>query len=100
MKKHITRVIGIILLFLVGLCLVGCGGGSDDGMSQDEWHAMVKLGMTDAEVIAVVGRPPETVMNTNSGTEIGWRFGNDVGRVIYDANHIVVLVRYISGMYG
>ena len=103
MKRTVLFVLGALLL---GMCMAACddGGGGGDGMSEQEWFDTVKIGMTLDQVVAVVGRPPDTETFSYSGnrkwpTKI-WRFGNAAGTVGMGTDGKVFSVGYSPDMYG
>lgn len=81
--KLVTATISLGLI----LTLAGCGGGDDGanttGMTQEQWKAIIHPGMTEAEVIAIAGRPPDghgpITGVPHSGQLDVWTFGNEEG---------------------
>jgi len=86
--------------------LVGCGGGGGDeeAMTSEEWSNTIHMGMTQDEVIAAVGRPPDRQYNDSRfitpNPFYAWRFGNDEGAVAYGVDGRVARFSYATHLYG
>jgi hypothetical protein len=102
MNRSVFRFGCALLLLIMGLCLSGCeGGGGDDGMTQEQWFATVKIGMPVDEAVTAVGRQPDIVRSLNiHETGYGWRFGNAFGSFSFRSDHRVYSVSYSPNMYG
>jgi hypothetical protein len=102
MRKTVLFVLGALW---IGLCLSACeSGGGDDGMSQEEWFNVVKIGMTMDQIVAVVGRPADSADYAYSGNRkwlvYYWRFGNAVGTASFGKDGKAVSVGYSPNWYG
>jgi hypothetical protein len=91
--RYKTYVIVTVLLSLVCFIL-GCGGGGSSsgggtfvgggGMTNEKWKTIIQPGMTEAEVITVVGRAPDSYgpipgNSSYKGKVDVWKFGNENG---------------------
>lgn len=103
MKRAVLFALGALLL---GMCLSACddGGGGGGGMSEKDWFAEVKIGMTMAEIEAVVGRPADFSSYSYSGNRkwlvYYWRFGDAVGTASFGGDGKAASVGYSPNWYG
>jgi hypothetical protein len=84
----------VTMMLIFASFILGCSGGgsssgsafgSGDGMTYEQWKVIIKPGMTEAEVIAVVGREPDghgpIIGISHAGKIDVWKFGHGEGYV-------------------
>lgn len=106
MSTLFPRWIGVLgISVVVALAGSGCGGGgNEEAMNSDRWSDIIHIGMTEAEVIGVVGRPPDGQYTDSRYSQpnpfYSWRYGNDRAAVAYDADGKVAVFSYATDLYG
>ena len=101
--RNVTILLSVLLLGF-SLVLSGCegGGGESGGMTEEQWKAMILPWMTEAEVIALVGRPPDNhtappgLLPGVSGQTDCWTYGNEQGYVVLNDGGKVFVIGWGS----
>ena len=98
MKRTARLLLGVLL---AGMCLTACDDGGGDGMTQEKWRETVSFDMTQAQVEAAVGRPPDQATTQLNGLVLlSWRYGDDAGTVTMHPNGAIYSIGWATGMYG